>query len=210
MSDFGVYHVFNKSIAGYVIFNSFEEYSRMLLTARYYSHDKLPVSLSYLLNKGKEKYLDFLLREEATITVKIIAYCLMPTHFHFILAPVGEKSLAIFMNNLQNSYTRYFNLKHNRRGPLWQGPYGRKLIEDDVSLVTVTKYVHLNPVTAYMVNKPEEWEYSSYGEFVGNVKQNICRLNNLFDMKFNQYRKFVEDNANYQRELSAVNKYIMD
>jgi len=110
------------------------------------------------------------------------------------------------MNNILNSYTRYFNIRHNRKGPLWEGPYKKLAVETDEQLLHLTRYVHLNPVTSYLVNKPDEWLYSSYKEYLGtdNLSQKICNFGNLLDIRPNSYSEFVEDRISYQRELAKI------
>jgi len=107
--------------------------------------------------------------------IHIIAYCLMPTHIHMLLEEVKEDGISIFTNNVLNSYTRYFNTKHKRKGPLWEGPSKKVTIKSDDQLLHLTRYIHLNPVTAYLCNKPEEWPYSSYNEYIKpNTNNNFC------------------------------------
>jgi len=141
----------------------------------------------------------------------MIAYCLMPTHFHFILEPLQENGIATFTNNLLNSYTRFFNLKHKRQGPLWQGRSKKVLIETDEQLIHLTRYLHLNPVTAHLVKVPEQWEASSYGEYLGISKwKKMCQYSHVLEIDPLRYRKFVEDQISYQRELAWVKHLILE
>ncbi|MFC1646268.1 transposase [Candidatus Omnitrophota bacterium] len=210
MNEPRIYHVFNRSIANYTIFNSREEYSRMMTSIRYYSHNNLPISLSYLLvDEGKGK-LEEIISDPCNKIVNLIAYCLMPTHLHLILELDKEKFVSIFMNNLQNSYTRFFNLRHKRRGPLWEGRYKKVLVKTDEQLLHLTRYVHLNPVTANLIRKPEDWEFSSYKEYLGKTKEKICSYEKYIDVEVKGYKKFNEDRIGYQRQLAQIKKYLFD
>jgi len=78
--------------------------------------------------------------------VRIVAYCLMPNHFHFVLEEITENGISIFMQRLMTSYTMYFKTKYGRSGGLFTRPFRSKLIGNDEYLVTVINYIHLNPV----------------------------------------------------------------
>ena len=69
-----------------------------------------------------------------------------------------------------------------------------------------TRYVHLNPVTAYIVNKPENWPYSSYNEYISNIEEDkrICSYSPELEINPIIYRRFVEEQISYQRELASI------
>jgi len=211
-----VYHICNKSISDFVIFNNDYEFSRMLLAIRYYQSGKHIASLARFLRPtgtkeyhysdkipipiGKEKF------------VNIIAYCLMSTHLHLILEELIENGLSMFTSNILNSYTRYFNAKHNRKGPLWEGRSKRILVKSDEQLLYLTSYIHLNPVTAHLVNKPEDWPYSSYKEYISNIKhgERTCNYAHILKVDHTVYKKFVEDGISYQRELARIKNLTLE
>lgn len=213
--DREVYHVFSKSIAGFVIFNSDAEYGRMMQAVRYCQIEKLPIKLAMLIKnckRTKKSVEDCILGFKGKKIVDIIAYCIMPTHFHFVLRPIKEKSISVFLNNLLNSYTRYFNLRHKRKGPLWEGRSKKVLVESDEQLLHLTRYIHLNPVTAYLADKPEHWAMSSYREYISDIGQAdwICEYKDLIDIGLDKYQEFVEDRVSYQRELAKIKKLTLD
>ncbi len=197
-----IYHVFNKSIAGYKIFNSPEDFRRMTDALSYYRRKQTAsfstsAKCTALAGKASENL------------VNIIAYCLMPTHFHLILHNLADNGIAHYTNNVLNSYTRYFNLKHNRKGPLWQGRSKKVLIAKDVYLLHLTRYIHLNPVTGYLVEKPEEWEFSSYREYTESRENGICDRSFL-SMGPREYENFTNDRIQYQRELKKIKNLILE
>lgn len=204
----GVYHIFTKSIAGFEIFNNDSEYSRMMEAMRYYQMKNTEVKFSQyikLRNKADGNLLD------KNKLIEIIAYCLMPTHLHLILKQIREGGISIFMSNILNSYTRYFNIKHNRKGPLWESRFKSVLVETDEQLLHLTRYIHLNPVTSYLVNSPEEWPASSYLEYLLKVKDSdrICNYHDMLDIRPHSYRKFVAGGASYQQELAKIRKLFL-
>jgi putative transposase len=204
-----VYHVCNKSIAGYVIFNDTADYLRMMSMLKYYQLGGLKISYSYFMRLPEEARNAIIkgLRIKNGNIVDIIAYCIMPTHLHFLLRPREESSVSAFMNNILNSYTKYFNGKHNRKGPLWEGPSSKIIIENDYQLLHVTRYIHLNPVTAYLVNSPEDWPYSSYEEYIHNHPQ-ICHISPYLDLKSLDYAAFARGGIEYQRSQVAAKEAV--
>ncbi len=202
-----IYHIFNKSIAEFKIFNNTSESFRMMEEMRYYQKQGNPFSFSRFSKLESANYLS----EDKKI-VEIIAYCIMPTHIHLILKQLKDKGVTFFMNNILNSYSRHFNLKHKRKGPLWEGRFKRVLVEDDEQLLHLTRYIHLNPVTAYLVDNPLEWETSSYKEYVsgGKLKDRICKYDDILVIDIEAYKRFVEDRVSYQRELAKLKHIIFE
>ncbi|MDD5613960.1 MAG: transposase [Candidatus Omnitrophica bacterium] len=206
------YHVFNKSIAGFKIFNSESDFFRMRETFCYYQQENRECKFSKysaLLRDNPKARIDL---SGEPMLVKILAYCIMPTHIHLILKQLKESGVSIFMSNIQNSYARYFNTKYNRKGPLWEGRFKNVLIQTDEQLLHLTRYVHLNPVSAYLVNNPQEWPMSSYGEYIDIVAKNerMCDYEDIMSMDSVSYRNFVEDRISYQRELERIKDLLFE
>ena len=136
----------------------------------------------------------------------------MPTHFHLILRQLTDNGISIFMQNTLNSYSRYFNIKHNRKGPLWQGRFKSVLIKTEEQLLHLTRYIHLNPVTAYLVERSEEWPSSSYKEFLSDNDdgEKICRFRDILDIEPLSYREFVNDAVSYERELAKIKRLLLE
>ncbi|MDI6892854.1 MAG: transposase [Actinomycetota bacterium] len=213
METLEVYHVTTKSIAGYVIFNNEKEYLRMKQLLQYYQVENPPARFSYFLarQKGKKELINDKDQGQEKLN-RIIAYCLMPTHIHLVLQQLKKSGISIYMNRVLNSYTRYFNAKHHRKGPLWTGRFKRVLVETDEQLIHLTRYIHLNPVTAYLVDKPELWQFSSYHEYLTGepMKEKVCEFKHFLEISPNEYREFVDDQISYQRELAAIKDLILE
>ena len=211
-----IYHVFNKSIAEFKIFSYEKDILRIKQTLLYYLLSKTPTQLAIFLNSPKVKNMGFIntlkeLEEKNTKQAQIIAYCIMPTHFHLILKQLRNDGIVKFMGNVLNSYARYYNAKIDRKGPLWVGPFKNVRVETDEQLLHLTRYIHLNPVTAAIVDSPEQWEASSYGEYTSNGgEMPICDYIGFFNMEAEQYRKFVDDGKDYQRALAKIKKLVLE
>ncbi len=121
----------------------------------------------------------------------------MPTHLHLILAQLKDEGISLFMQNLLNSYTRYFNVKNERVGPLWQGRFKSILIQSDEQLLHLTRYIHLNPTSQNLVEKPEDWKYSSSNEYLWREDDVLCNFKENIKIDPNPYRKFVEERQDY-------------
>lgn len=91
----------------------------------------------------------------------LVAYCLMPNHFHLLLQP-GDAGLPRFMHRVLCAYASWYNRRHSAVGHLFQGRYGSRPIESAGDLLTVLRYVHLNPVAARLADDPARWQWSSH------------------------------------------------
>lgn len=212
-----IYHIFNKSIADFKIFNNDIEYSRMKDIIRYYQVERMPIRFSQFIMLGKVKEEGFsshfiTVSQGKEKLVQIIAYCIMPTHIHLILKQLKEKGISIFVGNILNSYSRYFNTKHERKGPLWESKFKNVLVETDEQLLHLTRYVHLNPATAFLVDKPELWPASSYREYLLEINEvdRICKYDDILDIKSIFYSKFIEERIPEQRELALIKELFLD
>ncbi|MEW6110024.1 MAG: transposase, partial [Nitrospirota bacterium] len=172
---------------------------------RYYRIEKPPTRFSaYMALKDKELFFDTYCSGKDSI-VDVIAYCIMPTHLHIALKQLKNGGISIFMGNVLNSYTRYFNTRFGRKGPLWQSRFKNVPVESDEQLSHLTRYIHLNPVTEHLCEDPGAWEYSSFSEYmVGESEDALCVRNyNLFPSP-SSYRDFVLDQKEYQRSLATM------
>jgi REP element-mobilizing transposase RayT len=143
--------------------------------------------------------------------INLIAYCLMPNHYHLFLYTEKDGAPASFVQRLFNSYTQAFNRQKGRSGTLFEGRAKSKPILENEYLFHIARYIHLNPVRAGLVEKPESWAFSNYREFIG------LRKSPLFDAEFleiqfgspEEYRLFVEDGIPLAIE-KQVEKYYFD
>ena len=101
------------------------------------------------------------------------------------------------MRRLNSIYTKYFNKKYNYIGHLFQAKYFAELIENDKQMLETSRYIHLNPVKANMVEKPGEYKWSSYTMFIGKKEEKLINPDILLkyfkqDNKHKLYKEFVE------------------
>ncbi len=210
-----IYHVFTRSIADYVVFNNYSEFERMHQLIRYFevkNDAKFSdfLELKMVQQEGFNNTCKVLFKDKEKL-IQIIAYCFMPTHIHLILKQLVTDGISLYMKNILNSYTRYFNIQHKRKGPLWEGRFKSVLVESDEQLLHLTRYIHLNPITVKLLNKPQDWKFSSYKEYLNQAGgDTICQFNDLLKIEPLSYSKFVNDQVAYQRELAKIKKMLLE
>ncbi len=119
--------------------------------------------------KDHEKFLLYLEASVQRYGAVIHAYCLMDNHYHLLIeTPLAN--LSEIMRYINGSYTTYFNTKRHRIGHLLQGRYKAILIDTDAYAQELSGYIHLNPVRAGVVSKPQDHQWSSYHYYIGKEK----------------------------------------
>ena len=206
-----IYHVFNRGISLQPTFFDKRDYKRMFDAMTYYQNLNPPMKLSLFLTSSQEKREIFIdkCRKENDFIVGIICYCFMPNHLHFLLRQLVDNGISIFMSKLTNSYTRYLNTKKKRNGPFFQGRFKSVRIESNEQLLHVSRYIHLNLFSSMLVKnffELEEYEYSSLPEYLGQSGKDYCQKEIILEQfdNINNYRKFVFDQADYQKNLEII------
>jgi REP element-mobilizing transposase RayT len=97
----------------------------------------------------------------------IIAYCLMPNHYHLLVEAKCDDVASLAMQPFTVSYSKAVNKQQSRSGHLFQGPFHAKLVDQDSYLKWLSRYIHLNPVAAGLVRHPADWQFSSYRDYIG-------------------------------------------
>lgn len=137
--------------------------------------------------------------------ITIIAYCLMPNHFHLLLKQNDDLGISKFLANFQNSYTKYFNVKHKRTGSLFDRQFKAVLVESENQLLHLTRYIHLNPFSSHIIEKEDitTYPYTSLPEYLAG-QYKITSPNQGIDINPRRYERFVLDHSNYQQRLESL------
>lgn len=209
-----IYHVFNRSIAQQPIFLNFKDYQRALEVFKFYQFDKPSLRFSFYNRLTTAQKNDFLLGfSTQNRIVEILCFCLMSNHVHFLLKNLTEDGITKFMGKFQNSYAKYFNIRQRRVGSLFQQNFKAVRIETEEQLIHVSRYIHLNPVTAYTIEATQlkDYRWSSYPEYLKR-NSDFLSLDLILSYFKNSvdYEKFVMDQAAYQRELDRIKHLIID
>lgn len=150
--------------------------------------------------RDREKFLSYVESAVVRYGAVIHTWCLMSNHYHLLLeTPSGN--LSQIMQHINGAYTTYFNVKRKRAGHLFQGRYKAILVEADAYALELSRYMHLNPVRAGMVAKPEDHQWSSYRSYIGDSMTPAWLKTDLIlsyvgkhaSMAPAMYRRFVED-----------------
>lgn len=188
------YHVYARGISRQKIFLEAADYRYFLgLFARYLSEKPVisKTGIVYPHHRGR---------------LELAAYCLMQNHFHMLLYQVEQGAMRHFMQGLMTSYSRYFNLKYKRSGPLFESRYKAVRIDRDEYLQHISRYIHLNP--RYW----QHYRYSSIRYYVGDEPPEWLqpqRMISLFD-GVEDYRTFVADYEDNHHALEQIKHELAD
>lgn len=116
-----------------------------------------------------QKFLEYLLQAKTKYNFYLYAYVLMNNHYH-LLIETTQPNLSKIMHYINSAYTTYYNLKRHKSGHVFQGRYKSILVDKDNYLLELTRYIHLNPVRAKIVPKPEDYQWSSYLGYIQPAK----------------------------------------
>ena len=209
-----IYHVFNRSIARENIFSSRINFRKAKEIVEFYRFpQKLRLSKFKTLTENLKNDYRLSLQDQSPL-IEIYAFSLMPNHYHFLVKQLRDNGLARFVSNFQNSFAKVFNIKNDRDGALFQNSFKAKRVETDEQFVHVSRYIHLNPVTAYLIkfNELKDYPLTSFPNYVYENKDLFVNTKFLLGMfkSAENYIKFVADQVGYQRELALVRDLIIE
>ena len=168
--DDTIYHIYNRGAHRINIYRSEFQYNYFLK----------------LLEKYKAKY-----------RIKILAYCLMPNHFHLLLKQQENGSISRFIQTTCNAYVQTFNKMEDHSGTIFQGAVKWIAVESDEYIFQLVAYIHHNPVAAGLVKKPELWEFSDFQQWAG-MKTFQYDGKILRDTYFSEPKEYLELMKEYQ------------
>ncbi|HKZ37188.1 MAG TPA: transposase [Chryseolinea sp.] len=179
------YHIYNRGTDKRNIFSDLADQERFIQSMKefnalnpigsIYEHCRSQFGSKASKNGKKDKRL-----------VNIVAYCLNPNHYHFILEQVSEKGIEKFMQRLGTGYSKYFNNKHERSGGLFEGKFQAVHIDSNEYLLHASVYVNLNDRVHGFGSKASKSlgkmlikSRSSWDEYMGNAKEGFCTKDNI-------------------------------
>lgn len=208
------YHIFNRGVARQPIFKSVKDYERAQLTFTYYRFVHPPMSFARFKEQSVEDKNNIVNQLESSEKhIEIISYVLMPNHFHFLLQQLSKNGIANFISQFANSYTRYFNIKYQRVGPLLQGVFKAVLIENDEQLLHLSRYIHLNPVVSHVIKRSDLFRYpwSSLPDFM-RQKSSIVGQESILGhfSTIKKYQEFILDQVDYGMKLEQIKHLLLE
>lgn len=200
----GYYHIYNRGIDGRVIFSDENDYLFYeQLMSRYLSAEEEGLDMRFKPVKPSVAER----RKEMNLMgdLELVAYCLMPDHFHLLLKQVKDGGITKFMRRLNTGYVMYYNNRHNRNGPLFENIYRGVRVDGEKQVLEMAKFIHNNPVVRVVKRfgpvetitgtRPEDYLYSSYSHYIGiKIRKWVTNVWGSFTQ--NEYRNWTEDPRN--------------
>ncbi len=183
------YHVYNRGVDKRIIYLDDQDYFRFLKEIRFMNNLERVVNL----NKTKHCIETESRYSKCEELVDVVAYCLMPNHFHIILRQLTDNGISKFMQKLAIGYTQYFNLKYERSGVLFQGAFKAKQILDNTYLLHLSRYIHQNPLKLFkgnnssLNNELRRYKWSSLPFYLDDKKR--CLVHLVKDSIVQQFQK---------------------
>lgn len=192
----GYYHIYNRGVDKRKIFQDEKDYAVFL---RFLKEYLLPPDHPDLVALHEINTRRFPIN--CSDDIDLLAYCLMPNHFHLFVRQKTPEGLKSFMKALATNYVMYFNHKYKREGPLFQGRYKGVLVENDSYLLHITRYIHSNPKELLTRARPlQEYQYSSYGNYLGLKRSDWVKPDEILELFGEQkkemgssYKEFIEE-----------------
>ena len=172
-SSTGLYHIVFRGMNKHDIFEEKADYRKMI----------------EIIEKLKEE-----------MEFSIYVYCLMTNHVHILLKEKKTGDITTIMKRLLTKYARWFNIKYQRSGALIANRYKSEPIEVDEYFLSVVRYIHQNPLKAGMVDKLQNYEWSSYNEYIKN--NGISDKNFVLEMV--SLKNFIEFHDVIESEIFTV------
>lgn len=169
-------------------------------------------------DKDREEFKNVLKRTKERYGYLLHAYVLMNNHYHLLLE-TPHANLKQVMQNVNTSYTVYINRRHRRAGHLFQGRYKAFIVDKESYLLRLGRYIHLNPVRAGIVKRPEDYRWSSYREYVLGVNdegitdadETLYSFSKRRALAVKNYREFVHAGSKEKSPLmNAVGSFLGD
>lgn len=208
------YHIYNRGAHQQKIFQDNQDYQTFTEILKYYLTHPHGIAQSTLARKSKDSKVTILAIEPPSCT--LLAYCLMPNHFHLMLRQENSDStISDFMRRLCVGYAMYYNDRHHHSGTIFQGRYKNVLVTNEYQWIYLSKYIHRNPahLQSYDPCKLASYPYSSYPSYLGKRQCNWLDISTILARHTNnpclQYQKFVEDGGdvgNIERITLDVNE----
>ncbi len=196
------YHIYNRGNNKEIVFRDEQDYRAFLFRLGLaFGIKKENLDKSELTKSFKSR-----IRIESLEpnSFKLHAFCLMPNHFHLLVEQCSEQTISKLLLKVLTSFSKYINLKYKRVGYVFQDRFKSVRIDNNSQLMLISSYIHMNPVKDKLVNKPEDYKWSSYNDFIINRKNHLINkefLTAVFGSKTN----FIKQNLKlYTKVLPEI------
>lgn len=215
----GYYHLYNRGVEKRKIFLDEQDYGVFLGYLKEYLSPKDDKELSKrlavedLLPEERNKIYKLLRMNNFSDEITLLAYCLMPNHFHFFIKQKNAESMDKFMNSLGTRYTMYFNKKHKRVGALYQDVYKALPVTNDSQFIYLSKYIHKQSLT-FQGDALKRPQPSSYMNYLGKRDtewvdpSEVLYFFSKTNPKFS-YEAFIQEGSD-DREATLINEFALE
>ena len=221
-----IYHIYNRGVEKRNIFGDGKDHLRFIHDLFEFNDVRPAFNFNYYLNKQSIEVEPRYIKKPRKLLVEILAFCLMPNHYHLLLRQRLENGIIAFMQKFGTGYTMYFNQKYNRVGSLFQGRFKAVLVNQNSHLLYLSHYIHLNPLDLVMpdwrekeiknyqkaIKFLENYRWSSFPDYIGiknfpSVTQRGLILE-LFDGQ-KEYKNAIEHYLK-ELELETIENLILE
>jgi len=217
--DGQIYHVYNRGVEKRTVFQHDHDYLRFIHDLFEFNDDGPTLNMAYYFDpKSMEvepPYIEQRHRKPRKLLVEILAFVLMPNHFHLLLRQKRPDGVVRFMQKLGTGYTMYFNKKYQRVGGLFQGRYKAILVHEEAHFIYLPFYIHANPLKLYrgstsidgMMKFLEKYRWSSFPDYAGKKNFPSVTSRNFLSKVFGgeePYRREVRDLLKHRAEKMEV------
>ena len=191
------YHICNRGVNKQTIFHDKGDFYRFLFLILYFqsqtNFSKVGRAVQEFVQHPMLDIVDEVIEKR---TVELVAFCIMPNHFHLILKEVEDHGVSLYMQRILNAYGKYYNTKYERSGHVFQGPYRAVHVTNDSQLLYLSSYVHRNPrEISRWTNREDQYEWSSYQDFIAKDRWGSLLLSEIILGQFKnkeRYKEFVK------------------
>lgn len=215
------YHVYNRGVEKRNIFLDKKDYFRFTHDLFEFNDEAAAQNIYYKLPSLKSYEVQPRKVSKRKILVEIIAFCLMPNHFHLLLRQKVDNGIVKFMQKLGTGYTMYFNQKYQRVGGLFQGRFKAVLIEKESHFLYLPHYIHLNPLDLHIpswrdkkitnmqsaINFLESYRWSSYLDHIGKKNFPSIISTNLFKKLYGTPKEYRESLREWLNDMDLADLF---
>lgn len=204
-----MYHLYNRGVDKRVIFLDQRDYAVFLSYLKYALLPEIQLDDKDIENISSSQRFN-LRRLNLHNRFDLVAFCLMPNHFHLLAYQHDESAITALMRSVATGYSMYFNKRYHRQGTLFQGRYKASLINSEAYWLHISRYIHLNPIELGVDYK--YYDYSSYRAYSDQAEflwlKTDWVLNSFKDTE--EYEKFVKDYTDRRTSLKELDRELTD
>lgn len=216
-----LYHIYNRGVEKRKVFQDDNDRFRFIHDLFEFNDEAPALNVVYRFNKQsmevQPQYIEMGRREPRKLLVDILAFCLMPNHYHILVKQRLDGGIVNFMKKLGTGYTMYFNQKYKRVGPLFQGRFKAILVDNESHFIHLPYYIHMNPLDLIMpewregtipdFNKTisflENYRWSSYLDYIGKKNFPSVTQREFLSNFFESPIKYKQETIRWIKELGA-------